>query len=165
MKTWAERPTELAYLFNPAFCGWALREAFEGYASVRPAGMPLPLAFLILPIVLHRETRERVPRAVTTTLHVWLQEHPEARVTFAERARELATFTREALIFLGSLGQLRVADDGAVLAHGKLGRGKAPLLRESQELGEILAAAKFAGRWFAHAGEPATVFQMWGVCP
>lgn len=165
MKTWVERPTELAYLFNPAFCGWVLRGACEGYASVRPAGMPLPLCFLILPVVLHRGSRERVPRAVTTTLHVWLQDHPEVRVGFVERARELAPFTREALIFLGSRGQLRVADEGAVLVDGKLGRGKAPLLRESQELGEILAAAKFVGRWFAYAGEPATVFQIWGVCP
>lgn len=165
MKTWTERPTELAYLFNPAFCGWVLRESFEGYASVRPAGMPLPVAFLILPIVLHRETREQVPRAVTTTLHVWLQEHPEVRVSFAERAKELAPFTREGLMFLGTRGQLRVADDGGVLVDGKLARGKAPLLRESQELGNTLAAATFVGRWFAHAGEPATLFQMWGVCP
>ena len=165
MKTWAERPTELAYLFNPAFCGWVLREAFEGYASVRPAGMPLPMAFLILPVVLHWETRQRVPRAVSSTLHVWLQEHPEVRVNFAQRTRELAPFTREALLFLGSRGQMRVADDGEALADGKLGRGKAPLLRQSQELEEVVAAAKFVGRWFAYAGEAATVFQMWGVCP
>ena len=62
MKAWAGRPTELAYLFNPAFCGWVLREAVAGYASVKPAGLPLPLAFLILPVVLHRVTRELVPR-------------------------------------------------------------------------------------------------------
>jgi hypothetical protein len=165
MKAWCERPSELAYLFNPAFCGWCLREAMEGYASVRPAGMPLPLVFLILPVVLHRETRERVPRAVTTTLHVWLQENADVRIHYAQRTQELAPFTREALLFLGTRGQLRVADDGCVQAEGKLGRGKAPLLRESQELGEILAAAKFVGRWFACAGEAATVFQMWGVCP
>jgi hypothetical protein len=79
VKSWAGRPTELAYLFNPAFCGWVLREAVEGYTLVRPGGMTLPLAFLILPVVLHRPTRQLMPRAVTTKLHVWLQEHPEVR--------------------------------------------------------------------------------------
>jgi hypothetical protein len=165
MKTWAERPTELAYLLNPAFCGWLLREAAEGYTSVKPAGMPLPLAFLILPVVLHQATRSRVPAAVTTKLHVWLQEHPEVRVNFAERTKELAPFTREALLFLVARGQLQVADDGAVTVLGKLGRGKAMLLEHSDEMKESLSRAKFVGRWFATAGEPATVFQNWGVCP
>jgi hypothetical protein len=165
MKTWAERPTELAYLLNPAFCGWLLREAVEGYTSVKPARMPLPLAFLILPVVLHQATRGQVPAAVTTKLHVWLQEHPEVRVNFAERTKELAPFTREALLFLVARGQLQVADDGAVTVVGKLGRGKAGLLEHSEEMKESLSRAKFIGRWFATAGEPATVFQNWGVCP
>jgi hypothetical protein len=165
MKTWAGRPTELAYLFNPAFCGWLLREAVEGYTSVKPAGLPLPIAFLILPVVLHRPTRGLVPGAVTTKLHVWLQEHPEVRVNFAERTKELAPFTREALLFLGVRGQLEVSDDGAVTVAGKLGRGKAGLLEHSEEMKESLSKAKFVGRWFASAGSPATVFQIWGVCP
>lgn len=165
MKSWAERPTELAYLFNPAYCGWVLREAVEGYSSVKPPGMPLPLAFLILPVVLHRPTRELVPRAVTTTLHVWLQDRPEVRIDFAERARGLSPFAREALLYLGASGHLLIADDGNISAGKKLGRGKGPLLEQSAEMGECLSKAKFVGRWFASAGEPATVFQMWGVSP
>ncbi len=165
MKTWAERPTELAYLFNPAFCGWVLREAIEGYASVQATGMPLPLAFLVLPVVLHQATRERLPGAVTTKLHVWLQEHPEVRIQFAERTKELASFTREGLLFLGTRGQLRITDDGDVTIVGKLGRGKAELLQGSDEIRECLARSKFLGRWFATAGSLATVLQNWGVCP
>lgn len=165
MKGWNTRPTELAYLFNPAFCGWVLREAVEGFSSVAPGGMPLPLAFLVLPVVLHRPTRELVPAAVTTKLHVWLQEHPELRVAFAGRVAELAPFTREALLFLGARDQIRVSDDGTIAVTGKLGRGKATLTEHSTEIKESLAKAKFVGRWFASAGEPKTVFQNWGVCP
>jgi hypothetical protein len=165
VKTWAGRPTELAYLFNPAYCGWLLREAVEGYTSVKPAGLPLPLAFLALPVVLHRPTRELVPGAVTTKLHAWLQEHPQVRVNFAERTRELAPFTREALLFLSASRQLRVNDDGAITVAGKLGPGKAGLLELSGEMRESVSKARFVGRWFASAGAPATVFQMWGVCP
>ena len=165
MKKWASRPTELAYLFNPAYCGWILREAIEAYASVKPDGMPLPIAFLILPVVLHRPTRDLVPRAVTTTLHGWLQEHAELRINFADRTKELAPFTREAVLFLGVRGQLHVGGEGTVTVTGKLGRGKAALLDNSEEMKDSLTKAKFVGRWFASAGEPATVFQMWGVCP
>ncbi len=165
MKSWAGRPTELAYLFNPAFCGWVLREAVEGYTLVRPGGMALPLAFLILPVVLHRPTRQLMPRAVTTKLHVWLQEHPEVKVAFAGRVGELAPFTREAILFLGAGGQLQVADDGTVTVAGKLGERKAALTESSRDIKESVTKAKFVGRWFATAGEPATVFQNWGVCP
>ena len=165
MKTWATRPTELAYLFNPAYCGWVLREAIEGYASVKPDGMPLPMTYLVLPVVLHRATRDLLPRGVATTLHGWLQERPELRINFADRTKELAPFTREAVLFLGVRGQLHVGDGGAVTVAGKLGRGKAALLDNSEEMKESLTKAKFVGRWFASAGEPATVFQMWGVCP
>lgn len=165
MKSWAERPTELAYLFNPAFCGWLLREALEGYSSVKPGGMPLPLAFLTLPVVLHGPTRAELPGDLRTRLHPWLQDRPELRVNFASRVKELEPFTREALLFLAGRGQLLVEDDGLLRAGGKLGRGKAALLDQSVEMKDIVATAKFVGRWFASAGEPATVFQMWGACP
>jgi hypothetical protein len=165
VKTWSTRPTELAYLFNPAYCGWVLREAIEGYSSVKPDGMPLPMAYLVLPVVLHRATRDLLPRGVATTLHGWLQVHPELRINFADRTKELAQFTREAVLFLGVRGQLRVGEGGAVTVAGKLGGGKAALLENSEEIVESLSKAKFVGRWFASAGEPTTVFQMWGVCP
>lgn len=132
---------------------------------MKPDGMPLPMAYLVLPVVLHRPTRDLVPRAVTTTLHGWLQEHPELRINFADRTKELAPFTREAVLFLGVRGQLHVGGEGTVTVTGKLGRGKAALLDNSEEMKSSLTKAKFVGRWFASAGEPATVFQMWGVCP
>ena len=85
MKPWAERPTELAYLFNPAYCGLLLREAIDGYNAEKPEGMFFPLAFLVLPVVLHRHTRELLPRGITTALQPWLQEHPQVHVTMVEQ--------------------------------------------------------------------------------
>ncbi len=165
MKPWSERPTELAYLFNPAYCGWLLREAFEGYAAEKPGGMPLPVAYLVLPVVLHKPTRDLLPRAVATTLQSWLQQHPEARVNAAGRTAELAAFTREALVFLGTRGHLVVADDGGVTTAGKFKPVKGPLVERSVDLKEAIQKAKFVGRWFALAGTPASVFQAWEVCP
>ena len=165
MRPWAERPTELAYLFNPGYCGWLLREVVEGYAAEAPGGMPLPRAFLALTVVLHKPTRDLLPRSVASTLLVWLQENPEVRVGVAERTRELTPFAREALLFLGSRGHLTVADDGRLTSAGKIGRGKSALVAGSGDLKDALQKAKFVGRWFAVAGTPAAVFQAWGVCP
>lgn len=165
MKSWSDRPTELAYLFNPAYCGWLLREATDGYASEVTGGMPLPLAFLALPLVLHKPTRDLLPRSVASVLLVWLQEHPEVRVGVAERTRELAPFTREALLFLGARGHLVVSDEGCLTTGGKLGRGKTALVARSGDLKDALQKAKFVGRWFAAAGTAAAVFQALGVCP
>ena len=75
MKRWSERPPEVAHLFNPAFCALLLREAVRGFAEVSPSGMPHPLVFLLLPIVLHKATRESLPGSITTKMHPWLQEH------------------------------------------------------------------------------------------
>ena len=165
MTGWAKRPTEVAYNLNPAYCGWLLREAAEGYVGEKPAGMPFPLAFLVLPLVLHRATRETLPKSTVTTLHAWLQARPEARLGFASRARQLAPVTREAIVLAGSLDRLGFGDGGTLLATGKLGKGKAALLERSSTMKASVQKAKLVGKWFAEAGEPATVFHMWGVRP
>ncbi len=165
MKEWSERPTEVAYNFNPAFCGWLVREAAEGYCSINPAGLPFPLIFLILPVVLHRPTRESLPRSTVTALHPWLREHPEARVGLADRATQLATIAREAVLLLSTNSLIRLTDEGALVPSGKLSRGKAPILAASEEVKVCVSKAKMVGVWFAEAGDIVTVFQMWGVRP
>jgi hypothetical protein len=165
MKAWSERPTEVANNFNPAFCGWLLREAAEGYCSVTPAGLPFPLIFLVLPVLLYRPTRETLPRSPATALHPWLREHPEARVGFAERAEQLATIAREAVLLLSAHALITLTDDGALILSGKMGRGKTPILTASEEVKACVGKAKMVGAWFAGAGDVVTVFQMWGVRP
>lgn len=165
MKAWSERPTEVGNNFNPAFCGWLVREAVEGYCSVTPAGLPFPLVFLVLPVILHRPTREILPRSTVTALHPWLRQHPEARVGLADRAGQLSQIVRESVLFLSSFGLVSVTDDARITPAGKLGRGKAPILAASEEVKACVSKAKMVGAWFAGAGDAVTVFQMWGVRP
>lgn len=162
---WAERPTEVANLLNPAFTGAALRMAVSGYFREANMGMPFELAFLVFPIALHEATRSRLPRAVSTLLHTWLQENRDVVVQFPERTRSLVPFTKEAIVFACQRGVLTVNDNGSLHA------GNAPLKKVasyktvSDDIKKTLNRAEFVGRWLALSGTPMTIFTLLGVRP
>ena len=76
---WAERPPEEASNLNHAFCG-ELNHAFCGelicravaeYSRIRQAPLNFALAFTILPIVLHKRTRDELPGNASAALYGW----------------------------------------------------------------------------------------------
>ena len=58
MKPWVQRPFEVRNLFNPAFCGVVLARAIEGHEAECGLGLQYSLTHLVLPLSLHRSTRE-----------------------------------------------------------------------------------------------------------
>jgi len=165
MISWAARSPEERALLNPGFCSVVLWHAASGYATIANGPIPFDVVFLILPVVLHRETREALPSAVSTSLAVWLDEHPLTRTRIAERATMLVAFTKEALMFGGLHGLLSLAGS-AVAANGDRKKAVAAALRASSD--EVRACAKraeFTGRWFAKAGSASTVMALVGVRP
>ena len=104
MIAWDELPTEISHLLNPAFCALILHSGVDAYVGESEQPMPFPLAYLILPIVLHEDTRQLLPIAKTTTMHAWLQRYPQVRVGFVERATRLVEFSNEGLRFLFAHG-------------------------------------------------------------
>ena len=164
MIPWNERPSEIANLFNPAFCGVLLVRAVGGFSSIAGEGMPVGLAFLTLPIVLHEQTRNLLPRSRTTWMVQWLQRNPEVRVGFAARAGALVPCTRESLLFMAVHRHL-VIDETSKLVQGNPIRSARRLELQSDEFKKCMSKAKLVGEMFAKAGKPATIFALWGVCP
>lgn len=160
-RTWAQRPLEERTLFNPAFIARIVRASAEGYEQESGEGMPFPLAFLVPPIVLHRPTLDALPRAVTTNLLVWLDQHPYLRQTYPERARAVVAATREGLTM--GLQSGLIDRERARLVAPPLARRRRPLSTDHSE--RILTRAKFVGRWLAGSGDVATIFAQWGVVP
>ena len=162
MQTWKSRPIEVAHLLNPAFCALVLRQAVKGFSDEISAGMPYPLAFLVLPIVLHRSTREALPRSIATKMHPWLETNQQVRVGFATRCANVVDHTREGLLYASALGLIAFSGDAVIqILSGRLMR---PWPAEA-ESAVCLKSALFVGRWLARAGDAVTVYAMWGVRP
>lgn len=165
MTPWRERSLEERNLLNPGFCATLLWHAAQGHAVERNTPMAIELAFVVLPFVLHRETRESLPRAITTSLPIWLSEHPILQIRLGERAASLRSFTREALVFGGSHGLLSLRQDG-VRANAEMKRRVTTALKDtSDEVRECAKRAEFLGRWFEKAGNTETVLVLLGVRP
>jgi hypothetical protein len=162
MLEWELRPKEVANLLNPAFCAILLRESVVGYQKETSRGMPYPLSFLILPIVLHAPSRNALPRTIAKKLHAWIEENQLARVRFVERVRSLVNHTKESIIFAFNGHILEISDIG-LLTH--IGRQPQMPWGDNSESYFCYKKAHFVGRWFGHSGDLATIFAIWGIKP
>jgi hypothetical protein len=162
MLSWEQRPSEIANLLNPAFCSLVLREAVKGYQSKKSFGMPYPLAFLVFPLVLHKPTRESFPKKTSAKMRLWLQNQPEIRIGFAERSRQLVTFTKEAILF-GTNNNILGINDDLLVAQGRIKTTK--LWVDDSEVSNCLKIAGFLGKWFTTIEDTSTIFIIWGIQP
>ncbi|WP_437601021.1 three component ABC system middle component [Sorangium sp. So ce590] len=165
MMSWSVRSPEERSLLNPSFCAALLWHSASGYASERDSALPIDLSFLVLPLVLHRETREMLPRSTTTSLAAWLTEAPLVRVRIGERAASLGPFTKEAMLFGGMHGFLALGVDG-VRANSTFKKHVTTALKaSSDEVRTCAKRAEFLGKWFEKAGRSETVMALLGVRP
>lgn len=165
MMPWTKRSIEERNLLNPGFCAMLVWHAAQGYASERALPMAIELSFLVLPFVLHKDTRESLPTNIKTSLPTWLAEQPIARTRLGERASTLCAFTKESLIFGGSHGLLAIAQDGVRANANMKKRVNAALKATSDEVRDCAKRAQFLGRWLESAGGPETVMALLGVRP
>jgi len=165
MTLWEQRSREEKCLLNPGFCANLLWHSASGYAAGGHGALSFEESFLVLPFVLHRETREELPRSTRTSLAVWLEENPLARARVANRARLLAPFTKEALTLGGMHGFIRF-DGGKVYADEAWTKAVTKVLNSSSdEVRNCAKRAEFVGKWFAETGSAVTVLALIGVRP
>jgi len=161
MKEWNKRPKEIASNFNPAFCGELMYYVLEEYEKVSNKGLPLLLLPLILPIILHKGTRDTIGSS-RTRMSVWLHQNPEVKINFASRVDNLLEVTLETYAFLIYYNVIEVEDGGLILKNKLIKRKKIELHEETKA---CIDKAKIIGRWFAKNSDVATIYFMWGVKP
>ena len=160
MKAWSERPAELAHLLNPAFCGVILHEFFHCYQKASDCDVPYALAFLPLPIILPRRTRETLTG--TRQLQSWISANEPIQIELGRMTRDMLPFTREALLFLAQRRLVQLTADGAFHVPTRLAGLNKAAEGEMEEM--IIAAAKLA-KLSATAGSPDTIYAQLGLRP
>lgn len=169
MTAWQDRTIEQRNLLNPAFCAVAVWHLARGYATeatmlgTGQQALPFELAFVGASLVLRGQTREQLPRTITSSLATWVHDHPLERSAVAKGVVILRQVVREALLF-GAQHQL-LALDGRRIAAGELQAKKIKtyLSASSTEVRDCMRQAVFVGRWLCKAGAAPTVLALLGV--
>jgi hypothetical protein len=157
MTAWTDRPHLAATMLNPALVAVMESVAAREYERTSHRAMAWPVAFLVAPLVLHRPTREALPRDTRTYLSTWVSRHSLLRAGFPERAKSLAPVVREGLRF-GLHSQVLSIENSTL-------RGVLSPDAIDGELGALLRKAGLVGRWLAKTNEPSTAFSLLGVAP
>jgi hypothetical protein len=157
MNAWTDRPQVAAALLNPALIATLESVAAHEYDRAGTQAMSWPLAFLVAPLVLHRPTRQALPRDTRTHLATWVSRNSLLRAGFPARARSLTPVVREGLRF-----GLR---HGVLSAESGFIRGSLRPDTAEGQLGELLRAAGLVGRWLAKTNQPSTAFALLGIAP
>ena len=163
MTSWSERSRTQAAMLNPALVAIIAANAALQFRDTSGNAMPWAYSFVVAPLVLHRGTREALPRTTRANLTAWVADHPIEHAGFAPRALSLRGTVLEGLRFGLRTGVLRVDERGGML--GSLARGRGHTLARDSEVQQIVARAGFVGKWFTKIEQPATVFAVLGVAP
>lgn len=162
MKQWNERIREVAYLLNPAFCARLLYVTIKEYEQKGQSHFPFACAYLVLPLVLHKPTREKI--SSRTHLLQWIQNNQEILIGYANRAKELVSITNEAIELLLQTGVVELDSNGMLgIVKGSPRISKTKYL--DQEIIECIKKCEHVARWFVGAESVTTIYISLGVRP
>ena len=155
-------PADAMALFNPAYCAAILHRLCSGYQFGDESGIPYALPFLALPIVLHEASAECLPSSARSRIHPWLLDNPEILIGFADRARSLAPFVRDAISFALKYQIVQLVE------LDRLAASKSTQVAKWEKQPYNSATAKRAvilGKLLSQIKEISTVFTLFGVRP
>lgn len=162
MKPWAERPFEIRNLFNPAFCGLILVRAIHSFEEERGEGLPFSLSILILPLSLHKESRQIITRHPRGYILKTLSDNPQMLVRFPERTRSLLPHSFEAMGLLLQHQAIKISPLGSLHSVERAVRKKIDGTNESIECQQ---AARIIGRQFARINDRITIYASLRIRP
>jgi hypothetical protein len=150
-------------MLNPALIASVLVIAVQEYSERRKDPLLAAHAFLIVPLVLHRDTRERLPIRSSSHWTKWVSDNPVLIAGFPARALALREHVREGLRFGLRYGVLSLDGFGGLV----LGQTSATIPGRTAEgdIRDLLTGAQRVGRWLTKLELPATAFALLGMRP
>ncbi|SMF72971.1 three component ABC system middle component [Pseudobacteriovorax antillogorgiicola] len=162
---WKERTTEERTLLNPSFCSNIIWHAATGFHTTSNRDFSFTEAFLILPIVLDKRTRESLPKSTRTSMTVWLERNPILKSRIQIRAKNMVRFTRESLLFAANNEFIKL-DGFSIQANRSWARKVKTVLNGSTpEVQECAKKAVLVGKWLGMSPNPNTTLAIMGIRP
>ena len=161
MKRWNQRPFEIRNLFNPAFCGLVLFRALHGYEEEDARGMPFSLSLLVLPLCLHKDTREVIASNPRSYLLKTTEKNQQVMVGFANRVTQMLPYAFEGFGLLMERGCIAVLDGRIQTVRDKVRK----TVHGSDETISCQKVARIVGREFARIADRVTVYTTFGIRP
>lgn len=160
---WSNRNPIVANLLNPAFCGEVIRRTAKSFNEHTDKHFPFALAFLVLPILLHMETRQRMPRTTASYLFTWVEENDDLFFNFAKRARDMTPYTKESLMFLLQNKLIVLDEAGGISVPPR--KEKKLKNEDTAEFDVIMSKAKMLGKWFSFNSNVNSVYSFFRITP
>lgn len=158
---WQERSKEVANLFNPAFCCTVLTASVVGYSLESNLGMPFPVPYLVFPLIMHKKTRDALPKTTKSSLPAWLDANPQVQYSFFDNLLAMKPFVGESVLF-GSRVNWLVYKNGSL--HTTIKNSQITKYAGKQgEVHDCLLRAKMAGKWLSISGTTDTLLELFGV--
>jgi hypothetical protein len=155
---------ETRRLLNAPFLAAITASAASGFQNETERGLPILYSFVIPAMVLHKDTRDNLPKVVTTKMPSWAQQNAGVLAHLPSHIADLQQLVRQSLIVGYNVGLLTVANANEIVP----GDGINPTTlgasaKQSLEVPEIFKRAHFLGRWLSTAGNLPTVFSVLGI--
>ncbi|MCB6543599.1 DUF6521 family protein [Desulfovibrio desulfuricans] len=162
MKRWDQRPFEIRNLFNPAFCGLVMFRALNGYEEENVCGLPFSLSLLVLPLCLHKNSRDVIAANPRSYLLKTTEKNQQMIAGFASRVTQLLPHTFEGFGLLMERGCITISDEGCIQTVPK------KVLKTIKGTSETISCQKVArivGREFARIADRTTIYTTFGIRP
>lgn len=150
-------------MLNPALLAAITASAAIRFLEAGGRAMPWYYAHLVAPLVLHRGTREALPRDTRTNLTTWVSRHPVEHAGFGQRAQSLRGAVQDGLRFGFRHHMLELNQEGGLTAS--LAQGRGHTLEPNSDVHRVVTRAGFVGKWLTKIEQPATAFVILGVAP
>lgn len=160
---WNNRNPIVKNLLNPAFCGEVIRVAANEYNTHSENKFPYLYSFLVLPIILHEETRQRLPRTTRTYIFAWVDENEDLLMQFPNRAKNMAKYTRESLCFLIKYNAIEMDKTGNIFVPNYRKTNYSG--EEYSEYNDIMKKSKMLGKWLSQSSDIKSIYSFFRITP
>lgn len=134
----------------------------QGFEEENPDGMPFSLTLLVLPICLHKDSREVIADSPRSYLLKTVEKNPQLLVGFANRTTYLLPLGFEALGFSMQLGCFGVTHEGRLkTVPGRVRKS----ITGTVESVSCQRVARTIGKEFARIADRATIYATLGIRP